>query len=165
MPAEWESAPDRGLGPSVTHGWAAQPEWERSAAMVRRTLGQYVAVCLRLQLTSHTQPASRIKCESYIFIKVFVRSLKSSVCLIIFHIYMYMYYVYVCGFGVWVNRVSIPATGRYCLATLMSSDRTKQICLWMTIYCHVIAHGDEKVRLILSSRVELTVSSRQKSDR
>ena len=33
-----------------------------------------------------------------------------------------------------VNRVSIPATGRYCLATLMSSDRTKQICLWMTIY-------------------------------
>ena len=28
----------------------------------------------------------------------------------------------------WVNRVSIPATGRYCLATLMSSDRTKQIC-------------------------------------
>ena len=32
-----------------------------------------------------------------------------------------------------VNWVSIPATGRYCLATLMSSDRTKQICLWMTI--------------------------------
>ena len=28
----------------------------------------------------------------------------------------------------------MPATGRYCLATLMSSDRTKQICLWMTIY-------------------------------
>ena len=36
--------------------------------------------------------------------------------------------------GVWVNQVSIPATRRYCLATLMSSDRTKQICLWMTIY-------------------------------
>ena len=31
------------------------------------------------------------------------------------------------------NRVSIPAMGSYCLATLMSSDRTKQICLWMTI--------------------------------
>ena len=41
---EWEPAPDGGLGPSVTHGWAAQPECERSAAMVRRTLGQYVAV-------------------------------------------------------------------------------------------------------------------------
>ena len=55
MPAEWEPAPDRGLGSSVTHGWAAQPRWGRSAAMVaRRTLGQYVAVFPRLQLTSHT---------------------------------------------------------------------------------------------------------------
>ena len=25
------------------------------------------------------------------------------------------------------------------------------------IYCHVIAHGDEEVRLILSSRVELAL--------
>ena len=24
-----------------------------------------------------------------------------------------------------------------CLATLMSSDRTKQICLWMTIYIYI----------------------------
>ena len=57
---------------SVTHGWAAQPECKRSAAMVRRTLGQYVAVCPRLQLTSHTQPTStlsRIKCEGYVFYK------------------------------------------------------------------------------------------------
>ena len=30
------------------------------------------------------------------------------------------------------------------------------------IYCHVIAHGDEEVRLILSSRVELALSSSQK---
>ena len=29
--------------------------------------------------------------------------------------------------------------------------------------CHVIAHGDEEVRLILSSRVELAVSSSQKA--
>ena len=49
-----------GLRPSVTHGWAAQPECERSAAMVRRTWGQYVAVCPRLQLTSHTQPTSTL---------------------------------------------------------------------------------------------------------
>ena len=27
--------------------------------------------------------------------------------------------------------------GRYCLATLMSSDRTKQICLWMTILIYI----------------------------
>ena len=33
--------------------------------------------------------------------------------------------------------VSIPATGSYCLATLMSSDRTKHICLWMTIYIYI----------------------------
>ena len=39
MPAEWEQAPDRGLGPSTTHSWAAQPRWGRSAAIVaRRTL-------------------------------------------------------------------------------------------------------------------------------
>ena len=49
-----------GFGPSVTHGWAAQPECERSAAMVRITLGQYIAVCPRLQLTSHTQPTSTL---------------------------------------------------------------------------------------------------------
>ena len=72
MPAEWEPAPDRGLGPSATHGWAALPRWGRSASMVARTLGQYVAVCLRFQLTSYTQltsTLSRIKCERYIFIK------------------------------------------------------------------------------------------------
>ena len=66
-----------GLWPSVTYGWAAQPECERSAAMIRRTWVQYVAVCPHLQLTSHTQPTStlsRIKCERYIFIKKCVRS-------------------------------------------------------------------------------------------
>ena len=41
------------------------------------------------------------------------------------------------GLAFWVNRVSIPATGRYCLATLMSSDGPKQICLWMTIYIYI----------------------------
>ena len=74
MPA-WKSAAE-GFGPSVTHGSATQPRWGRSAAMVRGTWGQYVAVCPRLQLTSHTQTTStlsRIKCERYIFIKKCVR--------------------------------------------------------------------------------------------
>ena len=32
-----------------------------------------------------------------------------------------------------------PSYGKpVCLATLMSSDRTKQICLWMTIYTRII---------------------------
>ena len=35
------------------------------------------------------------------------------------------------------------------------------VCVFC-IYCHVIAHGDEEVRLILSSRVELALSSSQK---
>ena len=31
-----------------------------------------------------------------------------------------------------------PSHGKLvCLATLMSSDRTKQICLWMTIYIYI----------------------------
>ena len=89
MPAEWEPAPDRGLGPSATHGWAAQPRWGRSAAMVtRRALGQYVAVCLRLQLTSHTQPTSILSnkvWEVYFYKEAcsFVHW-NSSLCLIMF---------------------------------------------------------------------------------
>ena len=88
---KWELTADRGL-------WALsdprlskpQPRWGRSAAMVaRRTWGQYVAVCSRLQLTSHTQPTStlsRIKCERYIFIKKCVRSFIEVriLCLIMF---------------------------------------------------------------------------------
>ena len=109
VPAEWKPAPDRGLGPSVTHGWAAQPECERSAAMVRKTWGQYVAVCPRLQLTSHTQPALtllRIKCERYIVIKKCVRSLKFVIIFdYVTHIFVY---VYVCGY---TTRVPIQC---YC---------------------------------------------------
>ena len=94
MPAEWEPAPDKGLGPLVTHGWAAQPEWGRSAAMVRRNLVQYVAVCPRLQLTSHTQPIStlsRIKSERYIFYKEvcsFVHWSSSLLLTMFLHIYL-----------------------------------------------------------------------------
>ena len=96
MPAEIEAAPDRGLGPLVNHGWAALPECERSAAIVRRTWGQYVAVCPRLQLTSHTQETStlsRIKCERYIFIKKCVRSFIEvhHYCWLFLRIYLYMY--------------------------------------------------------------------------
>ena len=70
MPA-WEPACRlRACGPQWSTVEQPQARWGRSAAMVRRTLAQYVAVCPRLQLTSHTQPAStlsRIKCERYIF--------------------------------------------------------------------------------------------------
>ena len=44
LPAEWEPAPDRGLRPSGPR-LSSPAEWGRSAALVRGTWGQYVAVC------------------------------------------------------------------------------------------------------------------------
>ena len=88
MPEEWETASDRGLGPLVTHVWATQPECERSSAMFRRIWGQYVAVCPRFQLTSHTQETSPFENNVVrgIFSErsVFVRSLKPSLLLTMF---------------------------------------------------------------------------------
>ena len=80
-------------GPTVEQ---PQTRWGRSAAMVRKTWGQYVAVCHRLQLTSHTQETStlsRIKCERYIFYKEACSFVywSSSLLLIMFRIYLYMY--------------------------------------------------------------------------
>ena len=85
-----------GFGPSVTHGWPRQPRCERSAAMIRRTLGQYVAVWPRLQLTYHTQPTStlsRIMWVRCIFIKKCVRSFIEvrHYCWLCFRLYLYMY--------------------------------------------------------------------------
>ena len=53
FPAEWEPAPDRWIWPSRPR-LSSPEEWGRSAAMVRGTWGQYVAVSFRLQLTSRT---------------------------------------------------------------------------------------------------------------
>ena len=96
---------------TVTHGWAAQPECERSAALVIRTLGQCVVVCPRLHLTYHTQPTSTlsgIKCERYIFIKKCVRSFIEvrHCCWLCFRVYLYMYtyscmWLYNTGSKVW----------------------------------------------------------------
>ena len=88
------------LWPSVTHGWTAQPGHERSAAMVRKTLGQYVTVCPRLQLTSHAQPTStlsRIKCERYIFYKEVCSFVHWSrhYCRPCFRLYLYIYCIVV----------------------------------------------------------------------
>ena len=60
-----------GFEPLVTHGWATQPRWERSAAMVRRTLGQHSSQSLSPVHLSHTTKIilSRIKCERHIFYK------------------------------------------------------------------------------------------------
>ena len=87
---QWEPAPDRGLVPSGPR-LSSPAEWERSAAIVRGTWGQYVAVCsVSNSLLTHNPftNLSRIKCEGYIFLKKCVRS---SLLLIIFlHIYVYV---------------------------------------------------------------------------
>ena len=73
-----------------TPGWAAQQNEKRSAAIVRATGGQYVAVCLVSNSPITHNPfatLSRIKCERYIFLKKCVRS---SLLLIMFpHVYVY----------------------------------------------------------------------------
>ena len=75
----------------------------------------------------------------YIYIYTFLEEWISPCCYFSVHIYyilllfciMYIYiYIYIYGFA--------PSYGKLvCLATQMSSDRTKQICLWMTIYTSV----------------------------
>ena len=74
-----------------------------------------------------------------------------------------------------IKLFSISATGRYCLVTLMSSDRTKQICLWMTIEIYILPYprgvefsGEEIIVLSLASIANLSVDelrSRQPFER
>ena len=85
---QWDPASDRGLGPTGPR-LSSPAEWRRSAAVVRRTWGQYVAVCsISNSPLTHNPFAtlSRIKCEKYIFLKKCVRS---SLLLIMFpHVYV-----------------------------------------------------------------------------
>ena len=69
---QWEPAPDRGLAALSDPRLSSPAEWERSAAIVRGTWGQYVAVCsVSNSPLTHNPFAtlSRIKCERYIFLK------------------------------------------------------------------------------------------------
>ena len=62
----------RALRPSVTHGWATQPRWGRSATMIaRRTLGQNNSLSPSPTHLLHTITItlSRIKCERLYFYK------------------------------------------------------------------------------------------------
>ena len=127
-----------GLRPSVTHGWAALPECERSAAMVRRTLGQYVADCPHLQLTSHIQPTStlsRIKNERYILWRsVFVRSLKFVIIVdYVRHIFVYVYVL--CGY----------TAQRWDEEMMTSSLERKMLDTWSQEKKHFIIFDNNKV--------------------
>ena len=77
---QWEPAPDRGLGPSVTPGWAAQQnakEVLRKLEELGVNMLQSVPSPTHLSHITNITPfatLSRIKCEGYIFLKKCVRS-------------------------------------------------------------------------------------------
>ena len=84
-----------GFGASVTRGWATPAKMRKKCCYCQKNLGQYVAVCPRLQLTCHTQltsTLSRIKCEIYFYKEVcsFVHWSRHYGWLY-FRIYLYMY--------------------------------------------------------------------------
>ena len=67
---QWEPAPDRGFAARSDPRLSSTAEWERSAAIVRGTWGQYVAVCsVSNSPLTHNPFAtlSKINCERYIF--------------------------------------------------------------------------------------------------
>ena len=126
-----------GFGPSVTHGWATQPRLERSAVMVRRTWGQYVAVCPRFQLTSHTQPTStlsRIVCERYIFIKKCVRSFIEVriLCLIMF--LLILVYANVCDYTTRVRNIWNHLTRYKRMRSGLFQNVSTRRCPWCNCY-------------------------------
>ena len=89
MPAEWEPAPDTGLGPTMLHGWATQAKMRKKCCYGRRrTWGQYSSLSPSPTLFSHITniTLSRIKCKRYIFIKNCIRSFieVGILCLIMF---------------------------------------------------------------------------------
>ena len=94
MPAEWEPAPDRGLEPSVTPSWAAQPECERSVAMVRGTWGSIWGSLspspTHLSHITDINPFENKVWEVYFFIKKCVRSFIEVVNIVSAYICMYM---------------------------------------------------------------------------
>ena len=107
----WEPAADRGL-------WALNDPLLRNPAKMKKkccygqkNLGQFVAVCLRLQLTSHTQETStlsRIKRERYVFTKKCVHSF-IEVCILCLIMFL-LVYVYVYGYTtilLWITSVFI----------------------------------------------------------
>ena len=95
------SGRQRALGPQWPTVEQPQSSWERSAAMVRRTLGQYVAVCpcppTYLSHTTNINPFKNKVWKVYFYEEVcpFVHW-SLSVCLTMFlRIFVY---IYICGY-------------------------------------------------------------------
>ena len=140
-----------GFGPSVTHSWATPAKMRKKSCYGQKNLGQYVAVCSHLQLTSHSQPTStlsRMKCERYIFIKKCVRSLKFVIIVdyvsayIFICICMQLYNIYICVFvcivTLYLERDTIQTVCTYCDAFVSLFEFTCQInfgkTLWKTLW-------------------------------
>ena len=91
---QWEPAPDRGLGPSGPQ-LSSPAEWGRSAAIVRRTWGQYVAVCsvFNSPLTHNQYQLFRNPFGNKVWGVCFSKELCSFVhyCWLCFRMYMYTY--------------------------------------------------------------------------
>ena len=96
-----------GLRPSVTHGWATQPRWWRSAAMIKRTWGQYSSLSPSPTHLSHTTniTLSRIKCERLYFYKEVCSFVHKSrhyvwlcfacICIRVYILWVYNIYIYI----------------------------------------------------------------------
>ena len=83
---QWEPAPDRGLAALSDPRLGSPAEWERSAAIVRGTWGQYVAVC-----SISNSPLTHNPFENKVWEVYFSKEVCSFVhyCWLCFCMYMY----------------------------------------------------------------------------
>ena len=97
-----------GFRPSVTNGWATKPRWERSAAMVRRTLGQNNSLSPSPAHLSHTTNINPF--ENKVWERYFYKEVCSFVhwsrqyCWLCFCLYLYLHCVVVCGYTTLVSH-------------------------------------------------------------
>ena len=113
-------------------------EWERSAAIVRGTWGQYVAVCsvsnsplTHNSFATLSQPF-RIKCVRYIFLKKCVRS---SLLLILFpHVYVYVSNIILTCCWDWTCNFQMIFTPTHALFTALHALPRQQVRITLNTY-------------------------------
>ena len=91
------SCRQRALRPSVTHSWPTQPRWGRSAAMVRRTLGQNNSLSpspAHLSHTTNINPFKNKVWEIYFYKEVCLYIHWSSYIIFVLCICMWLYNIW-----------------------------------------------------------------------
>ena len=151
---QWEPAPDRGIAALGDPRLSSPAEWERSAAIVRGTWSQYVAVCSVSNSPLTHNPfttLSRIKCERYIFLK---NCVCSSLLLIMFpHVYVYVLLYH----GYTITRCRRCAIGVFWVWSIYQKRKSTEIhpvLAWisLTLMTSVLAgHRTEKFHMTTSS--------------